>query len=96
MLRDLTIGAGFLSAIQAMAGRLTWSERGRRARRQGEIKRSVTAFARSSNGGMIVTASTSALVHRNLITGARGSARIAGGLRLPLHGHRWHLPIPWA
>ena len=33
-----------------------------------EIERSVTAFARSSNGGMIVTASTSALVHRNLIT----------------------------
>jgi putative ABC transport system substrate-binding protein len=33
-----------------------------------EIECSVTAFARSSNGGMIVTASTSALVHRNLIT----------------------------
>jgi putative ABC transport system substrate-binding protein len=33
-----------------------------------EIERSVTAFARSSNRGMIVTASTSALVHRDLIT----------------------------
>jgi putative tryptophan/tyrosine transport system substrate-binding protein len=34
----------------------------------GEIERSVTAFARSSNGGLIVTGSTLALVHRDLIT----------------------------
>src|SRR5204862_6423439 len=33
-----------------------------------EIDRGVTAFARSSDAGMIVTASTSALVHRDLIT----------------------------
>jgi putative ABC transport system substrate-binding protein len=33
-----------------------------------EIERSVTAFARSSNGGLIVTASTSAIIHRELIT----------------------------
>jgi len=34
----------------------------------GEIERSVAAFARSSNGGLVVTASTSALAHRDLIT----------------------------
>jgi putative ABC transport system substrate-binding protein len=34
----------------------------------GEIERAVAAFARSSDAGMIVTASTSALVHRQLIT----------------------------
>jgi putative ABC transport system substrate-binding protein len=34
----------------------------------GEIERIVAAFARSSNAGLIVTASTSAVVHRDLIT----------------------------
>ena len=33
----------------------------------GEIERAVTAFARSSNGGLIVTASALAAVQRNLI-----------------------------
>ena len=33
----------------------------------GEIERAVTAFARSPNGGLIVTASGSAVRHRNLI-----------------------------
>ena len=32
-----------------------------------EIERAVAAFARSSNGGMIVTASALAIVHRDLI-----------------------------
>ena len=34
----------------------------------GEIERSVAAFAHSSNGGLVVTASTLAGVHRDLIT----------------------------
>ena len=33
----------------------------------GEIERTIAAIARSSNAGMIVTASTSALIHRRLI-----------------------------
>ena len=33
----------------------------------GEIERTIAAFARSSNAGMIVTASTSAVIHRHLI-----------------------------
>jgi putative ABC transport system substrate-binding protein len=33
----------------------------------GEIERAITAFARSPNGGLIVTGSTLAAVHRNLI-----------------------------
>src|SRR6201993_1140886 len=33
----------------------------------GEIERTIAAIARSSNAGMIVTASTSALIHRHLI-----------------------------
>jgi hypothetical protein len=34
----------------------------------GEIERAVTAFARAANGGVIVTGSTPAIVHRELIT----------------------------
>ena len=33
----------------------------------GEIERAITAFARSSNGGLIVTGSPLTLVHRDLI-----------------------------
>jgi putative ABC transport system substrate-binding protein len=33
----------------------------------GEIERTIAAFARSSNAGMIVTASTSAVIYRHLI-----------------------------
>jgi len=33
----------------------------------GEIERAVTAFARGSNGGLIVTSSTKAQIHRELI-----------------------------
>ena len=68
VLRDLTIGPAFLSAIQAMAPSFNVELSVVGVRDASEIERSVTAFARSSNGGMIVTASTSALVHRNLIT----------------------------
>jgi putative ABC transport system substrate-binding protein len=37
------------------------------ARDASEIERAITAFARSPNGGLIVTASPSAIVHRELI-----------------------------
>src|ERR1700681_2609523 len=33
----------------------------------GEIERAIAAFTRGSDGGMIVTASTQAQIHRNLI-----------------------------
>ena len=66
VLRDLTIGPAFLSAIRGPSFNVELFVVG--VRDVSEIERSVTAFARSSNGGMIVTASTSALVHRNFIT----------------------------
>ena len=54
----------------------------------GEIERAVAAFARSSNGGLIVTASALAIVHRELIISAGGPAPAARGLSLPLLRHR--------
>jgi putative tryptophan/tyrosine transport system substrate-binding protein len=68
VLRDLTVGTAQLSAIQAVAPSFNVELSVVGVRDASEIERSVTAFARSSNGGMIVTASTSAVVHRNLIT----------------------------
>jgi putative ABC transport system substrate-binding protein len=68
VLRDLTIGPAHLSAIQTVAPSFNVELSVVGVRDASEIERSVTAFARSSNGGMIVTASTSALVHRDLIT----------------------------
>ena len=43
----------------------------------GEIERAVTAFARSSIGGPIVTAAPLALVHRDLIIALAARLRLA-------------------
>jgi putative ABC transport system substrate-binding protein len=84
VLRDLTIGPAHLSAIQAVAPSFNVELSVVGVRDASEIERSVTAFARSSNGGMIVTASTSALVHRELIT------TLAARYKLPVvYGFRY-------
>jgi putative ABC transport system substrate-binding protein len=52
----------------------------------GEIERAITAFARVSNGGLIVTPSSMALAHRELI------ATLAAQHRLPaVYGFRYHV-----
>ena len=89
VLRDLTIGPAHLSAIQAVAPSFNVELSVVGVRDASEIERSVTAFARSSNGGMIVTASTSALVHRDLITMLAARHGLPAVYCFPLHGHRW-------
>ena len=54
----------------------------------GEIERAVTAFARSPNGGLIVTASGSAARHRDLIV-MLAPTPTTRGLRRPLLRRRW-------
>jgi putative ABC transport system substrate-binding protein len=68
VLRDLTIGLGQLGAIQSVAPSLGIELRPVNVRDADEIERSIAAFAQGSNGGLIVTASTSAVIHRELIT----------------------------
>ena len=51
----------------------------------GEIERAVTAFRATANGGLIVTSSGSAAVHRDLIISAGGAAQTARGLLRPLY-----------
>src|SRR5262249_39424506 len=70
VLRDPSVasGIGQFGAIQIVAPSLGVEVRPLGVRDAGEIERTVTAFARSSNGGLIVTGSTLAIVHRELIT----------------------------
>jgi ABC-type uncharacterized transport system substrate-binding protein len=79
VLRDpaLGLGTGQLAAIQAVAPPLGVELTPIGVRDAAEIERGITAFARSPNGGMIVTASTPALIHRELIT------KLAARHRLP-------------
>jgi hypothetical protein len=53
----------------------------------GEIERAVTTFARGSNGGLIVTASSLTVVHRDLIITLAARHRLACGLRISLLRH---------
>jgi putative tryptophan/tyrosine transport system substrate-binding protein len=79
VLRDPTIasGIGQFAAVQAVAPSLGVDLSAVDVRDAGEIERAVTAFARSPNGGMIVTASALATRHRDLVIS------LAERLRLP-------------
>jgi putative tryptophan/tyrosine transport system substrate-binding protein len=69
VLRDPTIasGSGQLGAIQSVAPSLGVELIPLGMRDAGEIDRVIAAFARSSNGGLIVAASPGATIHRDLI-----------------------------
>ncbi len=69
VLRDAAIaqGIGQLGAIQSVAPSFGVEVRPIDVRDAGEIERAITGFARGSNGGLIVTGSGSAIVHRDLI-----------------------------
>ena len=69
VLRDPTIPAGIgqFAAIQSVAPSFGVELSPIDVRDTGEIERDVTAFARGSNNGLIVTSSGLAAVHRELI-----------------------------
>jgi putative ABC transport system substrate-binding protein len=79
VLRDPTgaAGGGQLGAIQAAAPSFRVELSPVNVRDAPEIERAVTAFARGENGGLIVTGSALANVHRGLIT------MLAARFRLP-------------
>jgi putative tryptophan/tyrosine transport system substrate-binding protein len=79
VLRDPAIpsGIGQFAALQGVAPGFGVELRPVDVRDAGEIERAVRAFARSPNGGLIVTASPLALLHRELI------ATLAAQHRLP-------------
>jgi putative ABC transport system substrate-binding protein len=69
VLRDPGIpqGIGQFGAIQSLGPSLGVEVSPLNVRDAGEIERDITTFARESNGGMIVTGSGLAIVHRQLI-----------------------------
>ena len=70
VLRDPALGSGTsqFAVIQAVAASLRMEEvTPVDVRDVGEIERALTAFARSPNGGLILTGSALAIVHRDLI-----------------------------
>jgi putative ABC transport system substrate-binding protein len=68
VLRDLAIGIAQLATIQAVAPSFGVELTVIGVRDADEIESAVAALARSPNGGLIVTASTLALIHRELIS----------------------------
>src|SRR5205807_2355380 len=79
VLRDpaLAAGIGQFAAIQSNASSSAVELSAIDTRDVGEIERAVVAFARKPNGGLVVTASASALIHRDQIIA------LATRLRLP-------------
>jgi putative tryptophan/tyrosine transport system substrate-binding protein len=69
VLRDpaITSGIGQFAVIQLVASSLGVEVSAVNVRDAGEIERAVAAFARSPNGGLILTASALSVVHRELI-----------------------------
>jgi ABC-type uncharacterized transport system substrate-binding protein len=69
VIRDpaITAGIGQFAAIQSVAPLVGVEVSALNVRDAGEIERAVTAFARSANGGLIVTGSALSNAHRDLL-----------------------------
>ncbi len=78
VLRDPAVasGPGQFAAIQAVAPLLGVEVRPVDVRYAGEIERGIAAFAQSGNGGLIVTGSTGAAIHRELIIALAAQHRL--------------------
>jgi len=72
----LVSGTAQLAAIQAVAPLFGVELSPVDARDAGEIERAIAAFARSANGGLIVTSSPAQAVHRKLIIGQAAAYRL--------------------
>jgi putative tryptophan/tyrosine transport system substrate-binding protein len=72
----ITAGIGQFAIIQSVASSVGMEVSPVNVRDAGEIERAITVFARSSNGGLIVTGSALALVHRELIVTLAGRHKL--------------------
>ena len=98
VLRDpaITAGIGQFGAIQSVAPSLGVEVSPVNVRDAGEIERAVAAFARSPNGGLIVTASALAAVHRDLIITLAARHKLPAVYSAPLLRHRRRPDLLWA
>jgi putative tryptophan/tyrosine transport system substrate-binding protein len=88
VIRDpaLTAGGGQLGVIQAVAPSVGAEVTPVNVRDAGEIERAITAFARSPNGGLVVTGSTLAGVHRDLIIALAARYKLPAVYPIPYFG----------
>jgi putative tryptophan/tyrosine transport system substrate-binding protein len=92
VLRDSAIasGPGQFAGIQGAASSLGVELRPVDVRDAGEIERAIAVFAQSTNSGMIVTGSTGATAHRELIIALAARHRLPRGLQQSILGcRRW-------
>jgi putative tryptophan/tyrosine transport system substrate-binding protein len=78
-----TVGIGLFGAIQNAAPSVGIEVRPVNVRDAGEIERAIAAFARASNGGLVVTVSALAFAHADLLIALAAPTRefiIRGGL----------------
>jgi ABC-type uncharacterized transport system substrate-binding protein len=75
VIRDPAISAG-ISAVQSAASSVGVELSPINVRDAGEMDRAIGAFARGSNGGLIVTASSLALAHRDEIVALAGRHKL--------------------
>ena len=79
---NISAGTGQFGAIQAAASSLGLELVAVNPREASEIERAIAAFARTPNGGLIMTSSALAIIHRDLIIG------LAAKHKLPAVYHR--------
>jgi putative ABC transport system substrate-binding protein len=89
ILRDAGQGSGtnYFAVIQAMAPLLRVEVSPVNTGDAGEIERAVTAFARAPNGGLVVTPSPAARLHRNVIVTLAARHQLAA-----VYPYRYFIP----
>ena len=71
-----TAGIGQFAVIQALAPSVGLEVSAINVRDAGEIEKTITTFAHSANGGLIVTAGPGSLIHRDLIVALAARHRL--------------------
>jgi putative ABC transport system substrate-binding protein len=86
VLRDAgsSSGIGYMGAVRLAASSFGMELTPIGINDAGEIERGVTAFARASNGGLVVTGNTLTMVHRELIITLAARHRLPAVYALPL------------
>ena len=97
VLRDaaISIGPGQFGVIQAVAPSLRVEVNPINMRDAGEIERAIAAFAGSPNGGLILTASALALLHRDLIITLAARHKLPAVYSVPTLRHRRRPDLLW-
>ena len=91
-----TAGTGQFGVIQSVAPSLGMDVSAINLRDAAEIERGIAAFARSANGGLILTASALSVVHRDLIVTLAARHKLPAVYYQRRVRHRWRPDLVWA